>query len=190
MDYRLSVDRQHVLEGLRRLRTRRRKVGRRETAIFGFDGSYLTIESDNRVVLAHATGAWPGNAYVTPLFVRALAAAPPAADPIVATCDGERLRFGATTVNCRWRPVSDTLLNLPPARDWIQALAIRYTRSRGQIIREGLAPEVREAERKLDALVARAARLLVPLGVPPGDVHDLVEQRLEKRYGEHRPRPG
>ena len=49
------------------------------------------------------------------------------------------------------------LLDLPATRDWIQALAIRYTRSRGQIIREGLALEVREAERKLDALVARAA---------------------------------
>ncbi len=62
------------------------------------------------------------------------------------------------------------LLDLPATRDWIQALAIRYTRSRGQIIREGLALEVREAERKLDALVARAARLPVPLGGPPGDV--------------------
>lgn len=183
MDYRLSVDRQHVLEGLRRLKTRRRKLARRETAIFGFDGSYLTIESDDTVVLAHAVGAWPGNAYVSPLFVRALAAALPTADPIIATCDGDRLRFGTTAMICKWRPVSDTLLDLPPARDWIQALAIRYTRSRGQIIREGLALEVREAERKLDALVARAAKMLVPLGVPPGDVHDLVERRLETRYG-------
>ena len=70
MDYRLSVDRQHILEGLRRLKTRRRKLAGRETAIFGFDGSYLTIESDDTVVLAHAVGAWPGNAYVSPLFVR------------------------------------------------------------------------------------------------------------------------
>jgi hypothetical protein len=183
MDCRLSVDRQHILEGLRRLKTRRCKLARRETAVFGFDRSYLTIESDDTVILARAVGAWPGNAYVSPLFVRALAAAPPAGDPIIATCNSEHLRVGTTTVVCKWRPVSTLLLDVPPGRDWIQALAIRYVRSRGQIIREGLAVEVREAERKLDALVARAARLLVPLGVPPGDVHDPVERRLEERYG-------
>ena len=53
MDYRLRVDRQHLLRGLEIFQRSLRKVSRPEGAILGFDGRYLTIEARNVAVLAH-----------------------------------------------------------------------------------------------------------------------------------------
>jgi hypothetical protein len=54
---------------------------------------------------------------------------------------------------------------------------------RGRIVAEGLGSEVKAAERKLNALVRRVARCFAPFGVTAPDLHDLVERRLEERYG-------
>ena len=183
MDYRLFVDRQQLLEGLRHLKTRRRKFDRGDRAIFGFDGICLTIEADDALIFARAFGAWPGNAYTSPNFVQALARAAPASDPLIARCDGEHLHVGVATTACRWRPVSATPQQLPATRDWIQSLSIRYMLPRGQIIREGLVVEIAEAEERLDKLVAKAGTLLMPFGVHPSELHELVERKLMARYG-------
>ena len=65
MDYRLSVDRDHLLQGLRMFKKAPRKAQQRDRAILGFDGRYLTVEAHEKVFLAHAVGAWPGNASVS-----------------------------------------------------------------------------------------------------------------------------
>lgn len=46
----------------------------------------------------------------------------------------------------------------------------------------GLDKDVRAAEKKLDALVARVAKSLAPLGVTGEDVHALIERRLVERW--------
>jgi hypothetical protein len=182
MEYRLSVDRQHLLRGLEIFKRSLRKVSRPEGAILGFDGRYLTIEARNVAVLAQAVGAWPGNAHVSATLVRALIKAPPPSDPLIVTCDGQHVRFGPVKVGCTWQPVSSSLLEVPSRREWIESLALKYTLPRGRIIAEGLGSEVAAAERKLDALVRRVAKSLAPFGITTADVQELVERRLAERY--------
>jgi hypothetical protein len=183
MDCRLAVDRQHLLEGLklvRRLVRRRHSAGR---AVLGFNGRWVTIEVGPVTFFAHAVGTWPGNAVVSAALVQALAAVPPPVDPVVLTCDGEHLRFGALKVACQWQSVSSVALERPPQAEWLEGIALKYTMPRARIIAEGRGSEVKMAERKLIALVRRVAKALAPMGVTVDDVTLLVERRLEERYG-------
>jgi hypothetical protein len=182
MDYRLSVDRQHVLQGLKLRKKTVRRVHRSDRAVLSFDGSYLAVEANNITFVAHAIGAWPGNAIVNATLVDALAAAPPAEDPIIVTCDGVHLQFGPLKVACKWQPVSAIVLERPRQEEWIEALALRYTLPRARINAEGRRGEVDAAERKLRALVRRIAKSLAPMGVTAADVETLVERRLAERY--------
>ena len=116
MDYRLSVDRAHLVQGLNSVRKAVRRVRRPSHAIIGFDGSYLTVEAGIVTFLAHATGAWPGNATVSNSLVHALATVPPVDDPVIVTCDGKHVHFGPLKVACMWEPVSSTLLAMTPSR--------------------------------------------------------------------------
>ena len=140
MDYRLSVDRQHLLQGLRLLGRSSRHTQKGARATVGFDGSYLTVDVGNIAFVAHATGAWPGNAIVAPSVVYALAKVPPPADPVIVTCDGERLQIGPVKVACKWQPVSSSLLTHPSQPEWLEGIALKYTMPRGRIIAEGRGP--------------------------------------------------
>ena len=189
MDYRLAVDRQHLVQGLKLVGKGVRRVQRASRAIVGFDGKYLTMEAGSVTFLAQAVGAWPGNAIVSATLVHALAAAPPVDDPVIVACDGAQLHFGPLKVACQWQPVSNSLLAVPVRREWIESLALKYTLPGGRIVAEGLGSEVRAAEQKLSALVKRVAKSLAPFGVAVGDVQALVERRLEERYAAHNSRP-
>ena len=181
MEYQLSVDRNHLLEGLKRFRIPR-KIRRSQKAVLGFDGKFFSIEALNCIFVARASGKWPGNACVSAQFVCALALGLPAGDPVNVVCDGEHLRLGTLTIPCTWQPVSETLLDAPAAPDWIESLSLKYRASRGHIAVKRLAPEIAKAERKLATLITKVAKSLAPLGVTEKDIQALIEDRLTERY--------
>ena len=186
MDYRLAVDRQHVLQGLKLVKKSVQRVHKADRAVVGFGDGWLTVEAGEVTFVAQATGAWPGNATVSATLVRALAAVPPKEDPIILTCDGKHLRFGVLRVPCKWQAVSSMVLSRPRHPEWFELIALKYTLPLARIIAEGRGAEVRAAERKLAALVRRTAKSLAPMGVTLDDVEVLVERRLEERYSSGR----
>ena len=186
MDYRLSVDRQHLLQGLRLFGKPSRRIPKDVRAVVGFDGSFLTVDVGEIAFVAHAVGAWPGNAIVAPAVVHALAKVPPPEDPVIVTCDGKHLHIGPIKVACQWQPVSATLLAPSCQAEWQEALALKYTLPRGRIIAEGRGSEVKAAERRLAAVLRRVAKTLAPMGVSLADVETLVERRLAERYASDR----
>jgi hypothetical protein len=187
MEYQLQVDRYHLLDGLQKFRTRRRRFRASEKALFAFDGRFLSIEALDVVVVAQANGVWPGVASVGVQFVVALARVPPTGEgTIEIACRDNHLKVGSLTVGCEWQPVSHSLLKLPAAPDWIEALSLKYRGTRGQILAGGHNFSIERAERKLHKVVARAAKLLAPLGVTQQDLRVLVDDRLAKRYAVRR----
>ena len=189
MEYQLSVDRYDLLEGLEKFKTRRRKFRSTEKALFGFDGRFFSIEALDVVVVAKADGVWPGIASAGASFVVALAQVPPVGDPVDPVriaCKDQHLRFGSLTIGCEWQPVSHTLLKLPAAPDWIEALSLKYCGTRAHILAGGYNFDIEKAERKLGKLVARVTKLLAPLGVTEQDLRLVVEDRLAKRFARSR----
>ncbi len=182
MAYHLSVDRRHILQGLKLLRKPKTMRRKHDPAVVGFDGSFLTVEVAGTMFLARATGTWPGNAVVSDTLFQALAAAPPAGDPIMVSCDGEHLGFGPLKVACKWQPISSVVLARPLQPEWVEAIGLKYALPRGRIFVAGRSSEVKAAEKKLAVLIARVAKSLAPFGVTAADIEKLVEHRLEERY--------
>ncbi|MDB5924204.1 MAG: hypothetical protein JWN13_3140 [Betaproteobacteria bacterium] len=186
MAYGLAVDRRELVNGLRRFI--RAEVWPSQKAVISFDGRFFSIKAANRVIVAHANGTWPGVAYVRSNAIVAMALAPPEGEPVKISCDGKRLRFGSFTVMCAWQPVSVTLLSLPGAPDWLEALSREYRACRAQNCLDGSSdPRVVKSEQQLARLVSRAAKPLAALGITENDIRSLIEKRLAQR---HNPRTG
>jgi hypothetical protein len=167
MAYGLAVDRRELVNGLRRFI--RAEVWPSQKAVISFDGRFFSIKAANRVIVA-------------------MALAPPEGEPVKISCDGKRLRFGSFTVMCAWQPVSVTLLSLPGAPDWLEALSREYRACRAQNCLDGSSdPRVVKSEQQLARLVSRAAKPLAALGITENDIRSLIEKRLAQR---HNPRTG
>lgn len=181
MAYDLAVDRRELVNGLRRfIRT---EVWPSQKAVVGFDGRFFSIRAANRVIVAHAQGTWPGLAYVRANVIIAMALAPPTGEPVRIWCDGKRVRFGSFVVMCAWQPISATLLSLPAAPDWIEALSREYRTGRGQTVVDGAkVGRLVKSEQQLARLVSRAAKPLAALGVTEEDIRSLIERRLAQRH--------
>lgn len=182
MNYRLSIDRGHLLQGLRLFNKAMRRKHMADRAVFGFSGSYLTVDACEQAFVAQAFGVWPGKAIVSASTLFAMAQVPPDGDPIIVTCDGENFQIGTLKIPCKWQPVSMAILSHPARAEWIDALAMRYQIPRGHLIVERYGPELKQAERKLAALIRRVAKALEPLGVTTADIESLVERRMGERF--------
>jgi hypothetical protein len=181
MAYRLAVDRRELVSGLRRFI--RAEVWPSQKAVIGFDGRFFSIKAANRVIVAHAHGTWPGLAFVRSNAIVAMALAPPEGEPVRVSCDGKRLRFGSFSVVCAWQPISITLLSLPGAPDWLEALSREYRAPRSQPCTDGgTEVHVIKSEQQLARLVSRAAKTLAALGITEQDIRSLIENRLAHRH--------
>ncbi|MGC2519347.1 MAG: hypothetical protein WA373_09625 [Burkholderiales bacterium] len=179
MEYRLSVGLKEFRLALGRFKTRK-KVRVRERAMLGFDGSFLSIEAIGLVAAMHAEGQWPGVAVIPAEYITTLARVPPKLDPVVLTCDGARVKIETISFPCTWQPVSNILLEMDGAPEWVQALLLKYRRTRGEILANKLQPKIDDAERQLEKLLRRTAKHLAPLGVTIDDLRKLIELRLQK----------
>lgn len=187
MTYQLAVNRHDLLHGLQHFKPKRKKIKvlASRKAVLGFDGRFFSIEALDRIVAAHAEGTWPGLAYISANALLALAIAPPDGDPVIVRCDGQRLSVGSWNVTCEWQPASQSLLKLPAAPDWIEALSLKYRAARGHIWAGGYDKDIANAEKQLTKLIARVAKPLSPLGITERDIRSLVEARLAERYSAH-----
>ena len=68
----------------------------------------------------------------------------------------------------------------PFLRRFFEALSLKYPATRAQILAGDNKLAIEEAERKLDKLVAKASKLLEPLGVTQQELRLLVRDRLAK----------
>ena len=159
----------------------RRKVKPREMAILGFDGRFFSIEALGLVAAMHSEGLWPGLATFPAAYIAALAKVPPKEDPVIISCDESRVHIGTLSISCSWQRMSDTLLEIPGAPDWLVLLSTKYASSRGQILAAGIQQEIDNAERKLSRLLDRAAKPLEILGITGADLRPLVEAKLRGR---------
>lgn len=177
----LKISGYDLRSGLKKIRFPR-KIKPSQKAILAFDGRFFSLEGLDCTVVTNAEGVWPGVAEVGAQVLFALAKFPPVEELVAVHCDGEKVRIGPLTVGCKWQSVSHTLLKLPAAPDWVEALSLKYRASRAQILADKLEFDIEMAERKLRTLIKRVAKSLAPLGVTQDDVRLLIEQRLTARY--------
>ena len=188
MDYELLVDGQHLREGAKIFKLRR-KVRSSDKATVGFADGYAVISALERGFVARATGLWPGIAQTSAAVWIALGKLPPTGDEIHICYSDGRLKIGNITMHATWLPVSATLLAAPAAPDWVSALSLKYRVPPPEAVALGYTGQIAEAERKLSLLLARTAKSLSALGITEEDLHTLVRRRLMERWGLAPPKP-
>ncbi len=182
MDYELLVDGQHLREGAKIFKLRR-KVRASDKATVGFADGNAVIGALERGFVARATGLWPGVAETSAAIWVALGKCPPTGDEIHICYSEGRLKIGNITIHATWLPISATLLAAPAAPDWVSALGLKHRVPPPEAVALGYTGQIAEAERKLSLLLARTAKSLSALGITEEDLHALVRRRLTERWG-------
>jgi len=182
MEYELLVDGNHLREGLRIFKLRR-KLRATDKATVAYADGFVIINALDRGFVARAAGLWPGIAQAGASMVMALARVPPIGDEIRVRFAEGKLRIGSVGVAAQWMPASSALLDVPAAPDWAGALSLKFRVPPPEAVARGYTSQIAEAERKLGLLLARVTRLLSPLGVTEDDLRTLVERRISERWG-------
>lgn len=186
MDYELLVDGHHLREGAKLFDSRFKVRGGHHgnsKATVAFANGFVLVNALDRGFVARATGLWPGIARTSASLWVALAKVPVLGDEIrIRFVDG-RLKIGPMAMEADWLPVSQSLLTLAGAPDWIGGLALKYRVPPPGAKGRAYAVEIANAERNLSQLIDRAVKPLLPFGVTADDIGALVQRRLKERWG-------
>lgn len=154
------------------------KLGR---ALLAFDGTFLSIESGDVTAVMRASGEWHGQAMFSAEILRAVATVPPAQNPVpIAYADGHLLVSGMT-IPCRWRPISQALIEDLENPSLVDLLALERTLSRIELKGSALGRRIAGAVREAGQRIARAAAQLAELEVTADEIRCLVEARIAGR---------
>ena len=179
----LEVSRKELLQALRTLHkfAARRGAG---NATLGFDRGEIRIRVGGVEARAAARGTWPGKAMAPGHFLANFHRSLPDTDPVTILVDAGRLKIGIVGIRCRWDPQLESSIVLPVNAGLRHILRIALEHSRTEIQHAGLAAVVDEAEKKRDALLERATKLLTPLEIPQEVLRSLVDAWVRRRLEE------
>ena len=145
-----------------------------EEAVLSFDGNHFLIEIGGMGLGVPAFGLWRGQARVAGKFVRALAEAPPADDPVVFKIKAGRLHVGEVSVECVWQAPGAKTIDLPVTAGLAEFLHVADNYSEEEIASSGLAGVVQQARAAREERIRDALESLVGLGVTDAQIQDFV----------------
>ena len=179
----LEVSRKELLQALRTIHkfAARRGAG---NATLGFARGDILIRVGGVEARAPARGTWPGEAVAPGHFLANFHRSLPATDPVTILIDAGRLKIGIVSVLCRWQPQIEPSIVVPINAGLRHILRIALEHGRAEIQHAGLAAVVAEAEKKRDALLGRATKLLAPLEIPQDVLRSLVDAWVRRRIEE------
>ncbi|MBL8448765.1 MAG: hypothetical protein JNM32_02455 [Dechloromonas sp.] len=159
---------------------RRKRLGLGQ-ALLAYEAGCLSIQCGEATAIMPARGAWHGRATFSPEALRALAAVPPAVDPIpIAYADGHLL-IGGMTIACHWEAASSALVLDLDKPDLLGLLALARTMPRVEDQGSELGKRVRAAKSTVARQARKAAAALAELGVTDADIQAVVDARITAR---------
>ncbi len=153
-------------------------------ALFAFENGFLSIESGDIVAVMHAAGEWHGRATCASSVLRALAAVPPAHDPVPISYADGHLLIGSLTIPCQWRLVSEKFIGDINNPGLLDLLALERNISRPEYLGSELGKKIRRAQKCVEARIAKAVLQLADLEISEPEIQALVEARILTRLQE------
>ena len=150
-------------------------------AMLSFQGEFLTIEFDDKLVNMHAEGEWHGKAEFSGTFLQAIVLEPIGADPVVIEYDGDKLTIGSAKTVCRWTPFSHSLLKKVSNPTAIDTIAMWRTLPADIVHVEGIDEKYKATHERMLKETEKAAKLLTQFEITQQDIIDLIEIKVEAR---------
>lgn len=194
--YELEVSRADLIQALKIIA---RVVAKSPVeASFRFESGCLSIEAGETTADAPANGTWPLPIFVGATWIRRLARRMPSGDPIHLRVEAGRLYANRYSEPCAWTPLDRSEnLELPEIAE--EGLILEATRILKPLLisleaLESLVAEVRARgpaewrpeDKQMIALVAKAWKLLAPLGVETSDIRRLVDKAVRDAWKQTR----
>lgn len=152
-------------------------------AVLSLSEGMLAIDLPGGAAFAPAEGTWPGTVRIPGQFLLLLSRAVPTDDPVPVSVREGRLWIARLSVACAVaKDEQKKIIELPLDAPLHAILHVRQVHSNDEIARSGLTPLVRQAEERLDTLIARASEVLGPLAVDGDDLRGLVEECIRRKY--------
>lgn len=188
----LEVSRADLISHLKFLSKAMGKSAR--TVTIRFQAGMLVIEAGESTVEVFARGDWPTAIMGDALWVRVLAKKMPAGDPIRLHVQDGRLYANAFAVRCAFTLEGLPTVPEPPEPDEkrliVEAAEILKPLRLSQKDVDTMVAEARARgnvtwfhhDKKMIAIVARAWKLLAPLGVETGDIRRFVDDVIRNAW--------
>jgi len=187
--YRLEVDATEFRAVLKRLKRFAR--GMRDKSVrLSYTGGNLALAAPGITITIPAEGRWPKTVRVTAkLLIMLIKVPPPGDDPVVLSFDGERLSIADCSMGASIDKDSRPRVDVLPSRRLCDLLRMGARWSYQDLRKEGFMKEVRKAQDRRDLLLARAAKILSPLGIEEKDLRELLDQKLKRPAPEKPDKP-
>jgi len=177
----LFVNRAEFREALRFIKQYLPPKRKKVDIYLAYEAGKLVVQIGPLAATAEAQGTWEGVARCSPLVVLALLQGLPDMEQIPVQVEhGNRLRVGHLTFECEWDTSPDRPIQLPLNATLSTVLSLPYRYSQDEIDRAGLTFVLRDAEKKRNTALNKAAEALKPLDISRDEVFAWVERRLKR----------
>jgi len=154
-----------------------------------FDGSMLMVRLGDSEQQIPAAGSWPSPVHIRSRFVRALAFRPILQNPLELSTENDRLTVGNFSVPCSAEPIED----VGPSPNDERIAEAAHILKKLRVSREKIAELVAQADPEYASLwsngyepmidrVAKAWKILAPLGVDPRAIRQAIEESVRHAF--------
>ena len=150
-------------------------------AILSFSNGFLSIDSDDKVAVIHATGEWHGKAQFSSSIIKALALVPLNTNPVMINYADGRLSIGTTSMACDWALASQGMIAQTTNPSLIDVFAMWRTQPAEQLLAKSITQQNKLAKEKLLIATASAAKKLDEFEVTQDDLLKLIEAKVKAR---------
>ena len=150
-------------------------------AILSFSDGFLSIESDDKVAVMHASGEWHGKAQFSSSIVKALALVPSNINPVMINYADGRLSVGTTSIVCDWELASQGMIAQSTNPSLIDVFAMWRAQPAEQLLAKGITQQNKLAKLKLLKATASAAKKLDEFEVTQDDLLKIIEAKVKAK---------
>lgn len=150
-------------------------------AMLSFNDGFLSIESDDKIIVVRATGEWNGKAQFSQSTIKALALVPPNVNPVIISYAEERISIATMTVSCDWESASKALIDKLTNPSMLDIFAMWRTQPAVELRAQGIDKQHKLAQEKMMKVTASASKKLEEFEITQQDLLNLIEAKVKAK---------
>lgn len=150
-------------------------------AMLSFNDGFLSIESDDKIIVMRATGEWNGKAQFSQNTIKALALVPPNINPVIISYADERISIATMKVGCDWETLSKGMLDKLNNPNPIDIFAMWRTQPAVELRSKGIDKQHKQAQEKMMKITASASKKLEEFEITQQDLLNLIEAKVKAK---------
>lgn len=154
-------------------------------AMLSFTDGFLSIESDDKIMVVRATGEWNGKAQFSQSTIKALALVPPNASPVIVSYADGKISIATMRVSCDWEALSQGMIDKLTNPNLLDIFAMWRTQPADELRTHGIDKQHKLAQEKMMKVTASASKKLEEFEVTQQELINLIEAKVKARIAKN-----